>query len=130
MLSIARAALLSAALAASTALSGCLVAAAGAAVGFGIYAYERGELWAYVPASMEDTYEATLTTFEELGLPLVQWSKDAFGAQVRASQVQGGDVTVNLSRESARATQVGIRIGSFGDERKARCILRRIQEHL
>jgi hypothetical protein len=130
MLSIARAALLAAVLAASAALSGCIAAAAGAAVGLGIYAYEQGELWAYVPGSLEDTYEATLTAFEELGLPLEGWAKDAFGAHVRASQVHGGDVHVDLYKESSRVTQVGVRIGSFGDERKARCILRRINEHL
>jgi Protein of unknown function (DUF3568) len=130
MPALARALLLSAAVAASAALSGCLAAAAGVAVGFGVYAYERGELWAYVPASLDETHEATLTTFEELGLPLRGWSQDAFGAQLRASQVQGGDVIVDLAKESPRVTEVGIRIGSFGDERKARCILRKINEHL
>ena len=127
---IARATLLAASLAASTALSGCLAAAAGAAVGFGVYAYERGELRADVPGSLEDTYEATLTTFEELGLPIVQWSRDAFGAQIRASQVQGGEVVVDLTKESSRLTQVSVRAGSFGDERKARCILKKINRHL
>ena len=130
MPALARALVLSAAVAASAALSGCLAAAAGVAVGFGVFAFERGELWAYVPASMEDTYEATLTAFEELGLQVREFSGDAFGAQVRAGQVHGGDVIVDLTKESARVTQVGIRIGSFGDERKARCILRRIHEHL
>jgi hypothetical protein len=130
MPALARALVLSAAVAASTALSGCLAAAAGAVVGFGIYAFERGELWAFVPASLDDTYQATLTTFEELGMPLQEWSGDASGAQVRASQVRGSDVVVDLTRESSRATRVGIRVGSFGDERMARCILRRINEHL
>jgi hypothetical protein len=127
---IARAAWLAAALAISTALSGCLAAAAGAAVGLGIYAYDHDELWANVPGSLEDTYEATLTTFDELGLPLVRWSKDAFGAQVEASQVHGGNVIVDLTKESNGVTQVGVRAGTFGAERKARCILRRIHEHL
>ena len=127
---LARAALLAAAVAASTALSGCLAAAAGAAVGLGIYAYERGELWAYVPGSLEDTYEATLTALEDLGLKAVEWSRDAFGAHVRATQVQGGDVTIDLLAESNRTTQVGIRAGAFGDEVRARCILKKIRLHL
>jgi hypothetical protein len=127
---LARAALLAAAVAASAALSGCLAAAAGAAVGLGIYAYEQGELWANVPGSLDDTYEATLTTLEELGLPMTEWSRDAFGAHIRASQVHGGDVTIDLVAESAHNTQVGVRAGSVGNEPRARCILKKIRQHL
>jgi hypothetical protein len=113
---------------AGLALPGCLAAAGAAAVG--AYAYTHGEVWATVRGSLDDAYAATTLALDELGLRVVQEARDAFGAHVVATQVQGPRVSVDLVVEASRVTRIGVRVGLLGDEEKSRAILRRIQENL
>ncbi|MFT3767837.1 MAG: DUF3568 family protein [Minicystis sp.] len=122
-----------AAVAFAAAASGCLAATAagaGAAAAVGTYAYERGELRTTIDAPVEDVHRATLAALEQMKLPIKDEAQDAFSAHVTAKQTEGGDVKVNLSRESDHVTRVGVRVGTFGDEAKARVILQRIRDAL
>jgi hypothetical protein len=112
------------------ALPGCLAAAAGAAAGVGAYAYAHGELWATVYGSLDDAYQASTIALEELGLRVVQEAHDTFGAHIVATETQGGDVSVDLVPEAERVTRIGVRVGTFGDQRKSRTVLRKIQDNL
>jgi hypothetical protein len=111
-------------------LPGCLAAAAGAAASVGAYAYSQGEVWSTVRGSLDDAYEATTLALDELGLRVVQEARDAFGAHVVATQVQGPRVSVDLVSEAERVTRIGVRVGLLGDEEKSRAILRAIRENL
>jgi hypothetical protein len=114
--------------AAALALPGCLAAAGAAAVG--AYAYAQGEVWSTVHGSLDEAYEATTLALDELGLRVVQEARDAFGAHVVATQVQGPRVSVDLVAEAARVTRIGVRVGTLGDQEKSRTILQRIRENL
>jgi hypothetical protein len=116
--------------AAALVLPGCLAAAAGAAAGVGAYAYAQGEVWSTVHGSLDDAYEATTLALDELGLRVVQEARDAFGAHVVATQVQGPRVSVDLVVEAERVTRIGVRVGTLGDQAKSSTILRRIRENL
>jgi hypothetical protein len=115
------------AISSGVALSGCSTIAAARVSTF---AYVNGELCATLPAPLDDAYRASSTALEELELPVIGWAKDAFGARLTAIQAQGGDVHVVLERKGDQATRIRIRVGSFGDQVKARYILRTIADNL
>jgi hypothetical protein len=115
---------------AAVALSGCLAATAGAVAAAGAYAYERGELRSTIDAPLDDVYRAAMVATEQLQLPVVDRAKDAFAAHLTARQIQGGDVRIDLTRESDNLTRIGVRVGTFGDEAKSRLILQRIRDAL
>ena len=119
-----------AAVALATALPGCFAATAGALAAVGTYAYSRGELRTTIDAPLDAVYAATFTALEQLRLPVMDEAKDAFNARVKARQIEGGDVQIDLSRESDQVTRVGVRVGTFGDEAKSRVILQRIRDAL
>jgi hypothetical protein len=122
-----------AAVALAAALSGCLAATAagaGALAAAGTYAYERGELRTTIDAPLDDVYNAATTALEQLELPMTDHAKDAFSAHITATQAQGGNVSIDLTRESEDVTRVGVRVGTFGDESTSRVILQRIRDAL
>jgi hypothetical protein len=113
----------------AAAASGCLAAAgAGALAAAGTYAYERGNLHTTIDAPIEDVYRATTAALEQMQLPVTDSAQDAFGARLTATQTQGGDVKIEMARESDKTTRVSVRVGTFGDEQKSRVILQRIRE--
>ncbi|APR85902.1 Hypothetical protein A7982_11251 [Minicystis rosea] len=113
--------------------SGCVAATAagvGALAAAGTYAYEQGELRTTIDAPLDDAERATRAALEELALPIKDEASDAFNAHVTAKQVAGGDVKIDLARESDNTTRVSVRVGTFGDERQSRLILQRIRDAL
>jgi ABC-type sugar transport system substrate-binding protein len=110
--------------------SGCLAAAAGAAAGVGTYAYIQGDLDTTVQASFEDTWQAANQAASDLGLRVTERAKDEFAGRLVASQVEGGDVKIQIDPAGEEATRIRIRVGTFGDERKSLAILDRIRANL
>lgn len=111
-------------------LFGCAAAAVGAAAGAGALAYSKGNLETTVQAPLEKTWQATLASTDDLGLTVAEQKSDAFHGHLVATQVKGGDVKIDLSKQTPDVTKVSIRVGTFGDEQQSLAILRRIQEHL
>ena len=122
---------LAAALALPLATTGCIAAAmGGAAAGMASFAYTTGDLETTLNEPLEDVWNAAVEANEELGFVIKARAKDKLGARVESTQAQGGDIKVLLEPVGARATKINIRVGTFGDERKSRLILRHIQENL
>ena len=117
-------------LAAAVSASGCVAVAAGAVAGAGVYAFHAGKLNATLDAPMDRSYDATRAALQDLELVEVSAVKDAFDAKVTAKTADAKDVTIRLEKVGETATDISIRIGTFGDEQKSTTILAEIRERL
>lgn len=106
-------------------LMGCSVEKARNAV-----AYMTGELQTEVDAPLADTVEASRAALEELQFTDIDARKDAFKGRVEARDADRALITVLLENYSEHVTKVGIRVGTFGNEKVSREILNRIKKHL
>jgi hypothetical protein len=113
-------------------LSGCVtgVLVAGAAVGVGGIAYEKGELRSTQNGSLDQTWEATQAAVQELQLPVVDKTKDGLNAQLEARTGNDKKIHIRLKKEGEALTEIRIRIGTFGDEAQSRSILDAIKKRL
>jgi hypothetical protein len=121
--------IVAAALLAGTAVmqSGCALlvvgAAAGAATGV---IYHEGELQAEVEGAPPAVIKATERAFRDL-----IWTKDSAGAtetdgKATARTATGKPVAVKVEMKSESTSEVGIRIGTFGDEAMSRMLHEKI----
>jgi len=109
------------------ALSACskkwvAIGAAAAAVGAGAYYYIKGDLKRNYEASMDKTWQAVVEAVEELKLSIVSKKNDAFGGVIEGKMADGKDFTINVKRLGEKMTEVGVRIGTFGDRDKSEAI--------
>ena len=123
---LAKAASIAAAAAALSLASGCLVVAAGAA-GAGTVAYVRGELDATVGSDYERVIDASNRALDQVQFVRTSEKRDAFSAVIIARTAEDKKVEIRLTKEGDRLTKVQIRIGGFGNEKRSRVILERIQ---
>ena len=114
------------------ATSGCALFVVGAAAGAGAagYAYVSGELKSTESASLERTRSAALAAMKDLQFVVTSQSKDALEAEVTARNSSDKKITIKLKKISEAATELRIRVGTFGDEPLSRVILEKIRKHL
>jgi hypothetical protein len=98
------------------------IGAAAAAVGAGTYYYIKGDLKRNYEASMEKTWEASIQAVEELKLTIESSEHDAFTGAIKGKMADGKSFTINVKRLSDNMTEVGIRIGTFGDRARSEAI--------
>jgi hypothetical protein len=112
--------------------SGCALFVVGAAAGAGAagYAYVAGELKVTESATLNRTYDATLKAMKDLEYPVISKVKDALTAHVVARNASDKKIDINLKKLSDNATEVRIRVGTFGDENLSRTILEKIRARL
>jgi hypothetical protein len=100
--------------------SGCpaifVGAAAGGAAGAGAAAYVDGELKSTEEVSLNRAWKATERAMRDLNFRVTDKAKDALGAQLKASGAGGKKIQVALKSISKSRTEIGIRVGTFGDE--------------
>ena len=106
-------------------LTGCVVAAAGAAAG--AVAYVRGELQSSVDQTFPKTVEATRAALKELEFAKISEKKDALDAELIYRTALDRKVTIKLNKVSANTTKIKIRIDNFGDEAFSISILEKIK---
>lgn len=110
-------------------LSGCLLAAGGAAAGTGIYLTSRGAE-GVVHGSVDELTQATREAFDRLGVTHEgQEDQDDGGREVYGT-TDDGDVTVDLERRTDNATMAGVRVKESAvtwDKDMAKRILEEIQ---
>ena len=109
-------------------LQGCLLLAAGA--GAGAVAYVKGELKTTYAASLNRTWEATLSALKDLRINVYSSKKDAFVGSIEATKADGTKVKIALEPAGPDTTSVRIRVGIFGDEETSRVINRQIASKL
>lgn len=111
-----------------TALSGCILAAAGA--GAGAVAYVRGELDAKVDHDYNAVVDATRSALADLEFARVSENKDALKAVMISRTAMDKKVEVTLANSGKKLTSIKIRVGVFGDEQVSMTILDRIKGRL
>lgn len=94
--------------------------AAGAAAG--TYFFVKGNLKRNYEAPLEKVWKATLKSVEELKLATESKKHDAFGGEIKGKMADGTSYTIKLKRLGEKSTEVGVRIGTFGDRVKSEAI--------
>ena len=112
--------------------SGCALFVVGgvAAAGVGGYVYIKGEVKSTEGASLDRAWPATLAAMKDLGYPIAKQGKDALAGELTAHNASGKEVYIYLKKVSDTATEISIRVGTFGDENLSRTILMKIKSHL
>lgn len=112
--------------------TGCILVAAGAgaAAGVGTFAYVRGELKSTLDASLDRTWRATQTAMKDLKFAVTKEQKDALQAELTGRTAADKKVLVKLVKLTNNATEVRIRVGTFGDESLSKLILEKIKANL
>lgn len=130
-----RVALLVLAVAIPLASSGCGVPVIAATAGItaaqvGASEYAHGDLESAHAASFEAVYVASIAAIEDMGFLKVNAGIGERVATIRAQDVGGRSITIEMKRRTAVVTTMGIRIGVFGDQPLSRLVLGNIQARL
>jgi hypothetical protein len=99
-----------------------VIGAAAAAVGAGTYYYVKGDLERNYEAPMDKTWEATIKSIEELKLTVESQKHDARSGVIKGKMADEKGFEINLKRLGENSTEVGVRIGTFGDREKSEAI--------
>jgi len=111
----------------SIGLSACsrqwvILGGAAAAVGAGTYSYIKGDLKRNYDAPIDKAWQAAVQSVEELKMTVESKQQDAFTGVIKGSMADGKSFTINLKRLGETSTEIGIRIGTFGDRQKSEAI--------
>jgi hypothetical protein len=98
------------------------IGAAAAAVGAGTYYYVKGDLKRNYEAPMDKTWDATVKALDALKINVESKQNDALTGVINGKLADGKSFTVNLKRISESTTEVGVRIGTFGDRTRSEAI--------
>ena len=96
--------------------------AAAAATGAGAYYYVKGDLKRNYEAPLDKTMAATVQALEDLQMGVDSKQSDAFAGVIKGKMGDGKGYTINLKRLGENSTEVGVRIGTFGDRAKSEAI--------
>jgi hypothetical protein len=103
--------------------SGCLVAAVGACAGAGgAYAYYQGNVSDNYGAEFGQVYQASKEALNDMAMPVITEKHDGLTGSIESSLSDGTKVTISLEEkprmkpEDGHTTEVGIRVGYFGDQ--------------
>ncbi len=117
--------------------SGCLLAAAGVAGGAAAgYAYCKGKVCETYTASFDDTLAATHTALAELGMPILQTTRDGTRGFIDSRTADSDRVRISLRELTSKipaegqVTRVGVRVATFGDRPVSDRILDQVGLHL
>ena len=103
---------------------------AAAAVGTGAYIYTKGDLKRNYEASIDKTWQAAVKSVEDLGLSTESKQNDAFNGVIKGKMADGKSFTVSVKRLGENLTEVGVRIGTFGNREISETIHNKILSNL
>ena len=107
-----------------------VIGAAAAAVGTGAYFYVKGDLKRNYEAPMDKTWEATMKAVEALKLNVESQNHDALTGIIKGKMADEKAFEINLKRINDNLTEVGVRIGTFGDRGRSEAIHNQIHSML
>jgi len=107
-----------------------VIGAAAAAVGAGTYYYIKGDLKRNYEAPMDKTWEATIKAVEALKLTVESQNHDALTGVIKGKMADEKSFEINLKRIGENLTEVGVRIGTFGDRERSEAIHNKIHSML
>ena len=107
-----------------TLASGCsrrmfIAGAAATGIGVGTFAYVQGNLRRTYDAPMDNVWNAAVTTLEYFKLTILSKRKDGFNGVIDGEMADGRSFQINVIRQGTNSTEVGIRVGVFGDRGRA-----------
>ena len=105
-------------------VSGCsrrMFIAGAAATGIGVrtYAYVKGNLQRTYEAPMDKVWDATQATLKEFSLTVESQRRDGFTGVIDGKMADDRSFQINVERKGPNTTEVGIRVGVFGDRGRA-----------
>lgn len=101
---------------------GCVLLA-GAAVGAGGYAYATGYLAKNLDAHHEDVHAAAMEGLKDIGAFVVSDSIGALESKIHAESDDGRTIKIHVEALTEQASQIKIRVGTFGNEAESLRIL-------
>ncbi len=107
-----------------------IIGTAAAAVGVGTYAYIKGDLKRTYDVNMEKAYAASLQAVSQLKLTTESKTRDAFNGIIKGKMADGKSFEINLKRLNDNVTEIGVRIGTFGDRARSETIHDKILSNL
>jgi len=113
-------------------LSGCVVAAVGvgAAAGAGAVYWVEGALRTTLGHPIRQVHDATLEALKNLGAGVPIDKTAAFNGEIEATLANGSNISIGLKAVSASATELTIRVGTFGDRDQSDMVLNAIETRL
>jgi hypothetical protein len=98
--------------------SGCALALIGLGVGAGIAGtkYYEGKLTSTREVTPEQVKNATEKAFDALKIKIITSTSNALEAKVTGKTEDDKDVTVSAELQKEGTTEIGIRVGTFGDQ--------------
>ena len=78
--------------------------------------------------SLEDAWVATQNALEDLHFSTDEKQKDAKTAQLKARSRKDRPVQITLKKQAEDQTEIGIRVGLFGDDATSYLILNKIKD--
>lgn len=116
-------------------LAGCsrkwaILGAAAAAVGVGTYAYIKGDLKRTYDVNIEKAWAAAVKSVDQLKLTTESKSNDAFNGIIKGKMADGTRFQINLKRLAENSTEIGVRLGTFGDRQRSEAIHDKILSNL
>jgi hypothetical protein len=79
---------------------------------------------------MDKTWEATIKAVEELKLTVESQKHDGLSGVIKGKTADDKSFEINLKRLDENSTEVGVRIGTFGDRAKSEAIQEKINSKL
>jgi hypothetical protein len=81
-------------------------------------------------ASIDKTWQATVKSVEDLGLSTESKENDAFNGVIKGKMADGKSFTISVKRLGENLTEVGVRVGTFGDRERSEAVHDKILSNL
>jgi hypothetical protein len=113
-------------------LSGCIAVAVvgGAAAGAGVVYWVKGALRTTLGHPIREVHDATMEVLRNIGVGIVADKTESFSGEIESALRGGSSVRVELKAVSPTATEVTIRVGTFGDQAQSDIVLNAIEARL
>ncbi len=109
---------------------GCTVVGVGTASAIGGTYYVTGEIRASYPVSIYHLYRVTLYTFKVENIKVISVSNTKDDADIMGELDDGEKVSIHIYYDKEEQGTLGIRIGSIGDERRSRALLKKMERYI
>ncbi len=116
----------------SLAMTSCAPAAfiGGAALGVGGYKFYDGQLIVIYPATLEKTFDASVSAMENLEYQIYERQRKLTSGKIVTTGSIKDQIKLSFKSHSTEETEVSIRVGLLGDETISNKIKDKINEYL
>jgi hypothetical protein len=116
----------------SIVLSSCAPVAfiGGAAIGLGGYKYYDGKLVVIYPASLEKTFDASISAMENLEYQIYERQRKLTSGKIVTTGSIKDQIKLSFKYHTVEETEVTIRVGLMGDEAASNKIKDKISDYL